>query len=278
MSRPDAKTLLFGALTVIAAAVCIRLGVWQLNRLTQRRAQNAIVLARGTMPVVSVSSLRSVDTTASHWRRVHIHGVADYAGEVVHATRSQAGSPGVHVLTPVRPLDGGWGDTAVLLLRGFVYSPDGRTFDRDKARESDTLDLDALVLAFPAHAPGRVQMTTATRAVRLLDRDTLAALTGHPLAPFILLALGDTAMSDIAKAVRVPPPSPSEGPHQSYAIQWFAFATVFLVGFAAFIWGPGRGRGAPSFDDDTGRDLGGVGHAQNEQAARQHGDPTNPSV
>ncbi len=266
MSRHRKNTVLFGVLTVLAAGVCIRLGIWQLDRLTQRRAQNAIVLARGTMPVVSVSLLQGVDTTDSHWRRVHIRGVADYAGEVVHATRSQAGSPGVHLLTPVRPLDGAWGDTAVLVLRGFVYSPDGRTFDRDQAREEDTLDLDALVLAFPAHTPGRVQMQTATRAVRLLDRDTIAALTGHPLAPFLLLALGDTAMYDIAKAARVPPPSPSEGPHQSYAMQWFGFALVFLVGFAAFVWGPGRSNGGTVPDDETGRDMGGVGNAQNERA------------
>lgn len=268
MSRRNTKTLLFGVLTVIAAAVCIRLGIWQLDRLTQRRAQNAIVLARGTMPVVSVSTLQAVDTTDSHWRRVHIRGVADYAGEIVHATRSQAGSPGVHLLTPVRPLDGAWGDTAVLVLRGFVYSPDGRTFDRDKAREADTLDLDALVISFPAHKPGTVQMQTATRAVRLLDRDTIAALTGHPLAPFMLLALGDTAMYDIVKAARVPPPSPSEGPHQSYAMQWFGFALVFLVGFVAFTWGPGRGTGGTSWGDETGRDMGGLGNAQNENAAR----------
>ncbi len=273
MSSRSTKTLVFGVLTVIAAAVCVRLGVWQLNRLTQRRTQNAIVLTRGSMPVVSVSTLQAVDTVDSHWRRVHIRGVADYAGEVVHATRSQAGSPGVHLLTPVRPLDGTWGDTAVLVLRGFVYSADGRTFDRDKAREADTLDLEALVLSFPEHKPGMVQMQTATRAVRVLDRDTIAALTGHPLAPFLLLALGDTAMYDIAKAARVPPPSLSEGPHQSYAMQWFGFATVFLVGFAAFTWGQRRGtRGTSSTDDDVGRDLGGVGNAQNERAAHTRRD------
>ncbi|MEY4956304.1 MAG: hypothetical protein RL409_561, partial [Gemmatimonadota bacterium] len=58
MSRRRTSTLVFGVLTVVAAAVCIRLGMWQLDRLTQRRAQNAIVLARGTMPVVSVSTLQ----------------------------------------------------------------------------------------------------------------------------------------------------------------------------------------------------------------------------
>jgi surfeit locus 1 family protein len=262
MSRPGVKTVVFGLLTMLAAAVCVRLGIWQLDRLAQRRAQNAIVLARGTMPLIDASALKGTDTTDTHWRRVHLRGVADYAKEVVHATRSQAGSPGVHLLTPVRPLDGAWGDTAVLLLRGFVYSADGRTFDRDKAREADTLDLEALLISFPAHKPGTVRMPTATRAVRLLDRDTIAELTGTPLAPFVLLALGDTAMYDIAKASRVPPPSPSEGPHQSYAMQWFAFALVFVVGFAAFTWGPGARSGSASSADHPGRDLGGMGNAQ----------------
>ncbi|MDQ8158427.1 MAG: SURF1 family protein [Gemmatimonadota bacterium] len=240
MSRRRATTFGFGVLALVVAAVCVRLGFWQLDRLAQRRARNAIVQSRSARPLESVAVLQGQDTTAIHWRRVHVRGVADYAGEIVHATRSQAGSPGVHLLTPVRPLDGEWGDTALLVIRGFVYAPDGRTFDREKARGDDTLEFDALVTSFPPRRPGAVTMPSNARAVRLLDRDTLATLTGHPLAPFVLLALGDTAMVDITKPARVPPPSLTEGPHQSYALQWFGFALVFVVGFAAFVWGPRR--------------------------------------
>jgi surfeit locus 1 family protein len=246
MSRSTTKTILFGILTAVAVAVCVRLGIWQLDRLTERRAQNAIVLMRGTMPVESVVALQGRDTSETHWRRVRVRAVADYEGEIAHATRSQAGSPGVHLLTPVRPLDGEWGDTAILVIRGFVYAPDGRTFDKRKARGADTLDFEALVTSFPPRRPGTVRMPSDARAVRLLDRDTLAALTGHPLAPFVLLALGDTTMTDITKPTNVPPPSPSEGPHKSYAIQWFGFASVFVIGFVAFTWAPRR------YDDDAG--------------------------
>jgi surfeit locus 1 family protein len=35
--------------------------------------------------------------------------------------------------------------------------------------------------------------------------------------------------------VRVPAPALDEGPHMSYAIQWFAFATVAIVGGVAFV-------------------------------------------
>jgi surfeit locus 1 family protein len=50
----------------------------------------------------------------------------------------------------------------------------------------------------------------------------------------VLLALGDTVMTDITRPSRVPAPAVSEGPHLSYALQWFGFATVFVIGFVAF--------------------------------------------
>lgn len=229
------RLVLLGIIAVAAAAGCIRLGIWQLDRLAQRRAQNALIRSRTAAPAVDVSAVRAVDTTESHWRRVAIRGVADYDAELVHATRSQNGSPGVYLLTPVRPLSGAWGDTSVLLLRGYVPAPDGRTIDWNKAREGDTVSFDAVVTSFPPPRPGTVRMPSAARAVRTLDRDTLSTMMGRPLAPFVLLVLGDTIMRDITRPTRIPPPSLGEGAHESYAYQWFSFALVALGGFAAFV-------------------------------------------
>ena len=226
------RLFLFGLLAACAVALCVRLGFWQLERLSQRRAKNALVLARGTLPALSMSALRQSDTSATHWHRVTMHAVADYEHEMVQSSRSQSGAPGVYLLTPLRPIDPGWGDTAVLLLRGFLAAADGRTVDFDKAREADTLTIDALVTAYPPPQKGAVRSPTSARALRLLDRDTLQAMVGRPLLPVVLLALGDTVTRDVVRPARVPPPSLSEGPHQSYAMQWFGFALVFLVGFA----------------------------------------------
>ena len=227
------KTVLFGIIAFATAAACIRLGIWQLDRLEQRRAQNALIRARGES-VSGVASIKGLDTAQTHWRRVRVRGVPDYQAELVHATRSQNGSPGVHLLTPVRPLDGEWGDTAVLVLRGFLAAADGRTIDWDAARDADTLEFEALVTSFSPRRPGNVRMPSAARAVRFVDRDTLAAMMGRPLAPFVLLALGDTIVRDVTRPARIPPPSLGEGAHQSYAFQWFAFAAVAIVGFVAF--------------------------------------------
>ena len=165
---------------------------------------------------------------------MRVEGVADYSRELVHATRTQNGSPGVHLLTPVRPIDGSWGDTAIVILRGYLYSADGRTVDLAKAREQDTLRMDALLISFPPPRPGQATMQSSPRAMRLLDRDTIGTLVGRPVAPFMLLALGDTIMQDITRPTRVPPPAVTDGPHLSYALQWFSFATVFVLGYVFF--------------------------------------------
>lgn len=235
MTARPVRLIAFGVVTLLAVALCVRLGIWQLDRLQQRRAQNAIVSARGALPIVDVQGIRSMDTTASHWRRVSITGVAQYDRELVHGMRTQNGSPGVHLLTPVRPLDGSWGDTAVLVIRGYLYAPDGRTVDHASVTEGDTVRFETLVLSYPAtRATSAVRMPSNARAVRTLDRDTLSTMVGRPLAPFVLLALGDTVVRDISTPTRIPPPPVTEGPHLSYALQWFGFATVFLVGFVLF--------------------------------------------
>ncbi len=42
------------------------------------------------------------------------------------------------------------------------------------------------------------------------------------------------AQPPLDRPVRVPPPALDEGPHKSYAIQWFSFATIALVGGVVF--------------------------------------------
>lgn len=229
------REVVFGVVSVLAAAGCIRLGFWQLSRLEQRRAKNALVAGQTAAPAVSVSEARMRDTSQLHWRRVTFRGVANYDKEIVLSARSQSGTVGVQIVTAVRPLDGAWGDTSILVIRGWMPAADGRSYERKSTAEGDTLSVDGLVTEFPPAGTGMVRMPSTRHAFRWLDRDTLAQETGSALAPFVLLQLGDTVQRDVAKIVRVPPPSLSEGPHKSYAVQWFVFATVALLGFVAYL-------------------------------------------
>lgn len=230
------RTVLFGIVVAAAAALCVRLGFWQLDRLAQRRAYNAAVAARLDAGAEPLRDVLARDTADARWRRARGRGVPDYTREVVLASRTRGGSPGVWIVTPLRVAET---DTVVALVRGWVYSANGRTVELAPWREGDTLVVDGLVDAFHRPATGTVRLPSDARAFRWLERDTLAAEWGVPVASMLVYQLGDTlgghASTGGTVPARFPVPTMDEGPHKSYAIQWFSFATVFVLGYAAVI-------------------------------------------
>ena len=52
--------------------------------------------------------------------------------------------------------------------------------------------------------------------------------------PFVIVLDGSTAANGNIPP-RVPPPPLDEGPHRSYAIQWFSFAIIAVVGMYFFL-------------------------------------------
>lgn len=250
---PDARAarrrlVVFLAIAVAAAAVCVRLGVWQLSRLAERRARNAAVAARFTAPPVPYRALPA-DTAARHYRRVVVAGRPDYAREFVLANRTRDGSPGVHIVTPVRvsPAAGGpGGDTLVLVNRGWIYSGDGTRVDLARWREGDSIAVTGYV-EIPSRRPGVARLGGRARgypAYRFLDPFVVGGDAGVPVTRDYVVAEpppGETTIPQ-DRPVRVPPPALDDGPHKSYAFQWFGFAAVALVGGAAFARAQRRGR------------------------------------
>ncbi|HVE78696.1 MAG TPA: SURF1 family cytochrome oxidase biogenesis protein, partial [Gemmatimonadaceae bacterium] len=140
MSR---RLVLLGVVAALFATLFVSFGFWQLRRLAARRAANAAVAARLAVPPVPFDSLPPSPEAARN-RRVRLSGRLDYAHELAVAGRPRNGSPGVHLLTPLR-LTGR--DTAVLVNRGWVYSPDGAAVDLGRWRtdgERGTPDADSL--------------------------------------------------------------------------------------------------------------------------------------
>ena len=211
------------AFAVALAAGCVRLGVWQLDRLSQRRARNAVVLAARERPVLEV--VASLIPDSARDRRVHARGTYDFAHERLWHGRSYDGVPGVDLITPLRLGDG----SAVLVDRGWAPSPDGYHVDAAAYREPDAADLRGLAVAAP-RARGDV--------VPAVVRDSLP----YPLLGFIVQALPpEPALGGAALGPRRwPAPELTAGPHLSYAIQWFSFALIILVGSVALL----RQRGA----------------------------------
>ena len=216
------KLRLFVAFALISAAVFVRLGFWQLSRRQERRARNALVAARLDSTAVSVASLPR-DTALARFRRVRVTGVPDYEHELVWAARTHKGSPGVNLLTPVR-LPGS--DTAILLNRGWVYSGDGATVDLAKWRDRDSTFI-GYVEELPSVAGA--SYTDRPSVIARLSHDVVAKALPYPVAPVYVIVLSDSAIA-ADRIARLSAPPLDEGPHLSYAFQWFAFATVALVG------------------------------------------------
>ena len=174
-----ARTAAFVALSVAFAALFVRLGVWQLSRLEERQVENA--------------------RRRAEIRYDTIVGVPDYAHEGIIKRRSNNGSPGVHIVTPV------WvparGDT-VFVNRGWIYSPDAATVDSLPRWREMRESFSGYWAAMPNSLSG------APHKLYLVSRDSAS-----PATP-----------------VRAPEPDFSNGPHLSYAIQWFCFAAIALVG------------------------------------------------
>jgi surfeit locus 1 family protein len=206
---------------LLAAVVCIGLGIWQLDRLEDRRSSNASALAARSAPVVVLDG-RSRDSNLAY-RRVRVRGRYDHAHDVVLRGRPYRGVPGVEIVSPLLP-DGG--QLAVLVNRGFVPSPDAFTVRPDSVREPGTALVEGIAL--PIDSGGGVplqrgKLTTWSR----LDRQALRDSLPYPLYPVYIRQLPETGLPRLPR--RLDPPPLDDGPHLSYAIQWFAFAAIALV-------------------------------------------------
>jgi surfeit locus 1 family protein len=216
--------LLFSAICLSLAILFVQLGRWQLDRRAERRAINSVVAQRAAGVAVPITQV--ADST-SRFRQAFVSGVAEYDREMVLVGRSRGGSPGVHLLTPVRV----GADERVLVNRGWVYSPDAASVDRDRWREGDTVTFAGWVENFSDPALQSPATLERPRALRRVDHAAASAIAGAPLAPVILVV---TVPADSAREgvpARIPLPDlTDEGPHLSYAGQWFAFATIAVVG------------------------------------------------
>lgn len=233
------STVVFLVIAAVVAAICVRLGVWQLGRLSERRAANALVSARLDSALVDVRRLPA-DTALARYRRVTARGTYDFEHEIVLSGRSRSGSPGVNLLTPLR-IPGA--DTAVLVNRGWVYSPSARDVERERWREPAEAEVTGFVGTYLDPTTGATIVSGQPRTIRWLDPRTIDSLIPYPVTPYYVVAT-DTGGAIDSVPARLAPPPLDEGSHLSYAFQWFFFGAIALGGAIVMAWNQRGGRRA----------------------------------
>jgi surfeit locus 1 family protein len=80
-----------------------------------------------------------------------------------------------------------------------------------------------------------VSTSSVVRGVRRLTADSVAARLPYPIAPVLVVQQDTATAPGMTHPVRIEAPSLAEGSHRSYAIQWFAFAIITVIGTLAVI-------------------------------------------
>jgi surfeit locus 1 family protein len=227
-------------LFVLACVVAfVNLGIWQLNRLAERKDHNAQVRAAEALPPETVGELLpdGADSTSAQvdavvFRAVEVTGTYSVDQQVLVQNRTNGGAPGYWVLTPLVQPDG----TAVVINRGWVpinYSLDGPWTDFDPP--TGTVSVRGMVQV-PQVRPTSGLITGprdaaegVLRSLARVDVPRLQQQVDERLLPVYV----NLQVEQPAQAGPLPEPLPSpeldEGPHLNYAGQWFIFALLTAI-------------------------------------------------
>jgi cytochrome oxidase assembly protein ShyY1 len=211
---------------VLVAATCVNLGFWQLRRLDERRTLNAEILDRRSASPLSIEEVAG--TAAEPYRPATARGRYDVEHEVLVFGRSLNGEAGHYLVTPLLLPGGG----AILVVRGWVPFAMQAAPVRAAAPPANEVRVEGFLA--PDEGDGSVA-PDALGIVRVLDVEGIASSLPYDVFPLPLQLAEQTPSQPGSLPIPVPLPELSEGPHLSYAFQWFSFALVALIGCAILV-------------------------------------------
>jgi surfeit locus 1 family protein len=234
---------IFATLLVLAGtALCIRLGIWQLDRLAQRRVFNHQVTSMRAMPELDLNEEQPAEISQMEWRPVEVQGVYDFANQVALRNQYNGDQYGYHLVTPLRfDPSSGAGQTAVLVDRGWIPA-DGNSTPDDwrKYDEEGTVNVEGQIRLgqtkprFGGVADPLPADRTKLEIWNNADITKIAKQMPYPVLPVYVQPNVDP--NDTVPPIPYQPGVElTEGPHFGYALQWFTFATILFVGYPFFL-------------------------------------------
>jgi surfeit locus 1 family protein len=223
-------------LLVIAGVLLMgRLGIWQLDRLEERRAANAELLQQlGQPPFELTGALPGVEPAAYNDREAWARGEFDEARQMALLVQNWQGQAGIKLIAPLILADG----TAVLVDRGWIpnrladppawtaFAEPGTVIITGTIQLSQEISRGAAITPDPA----RFQQEWYR-----IDIPAIAAQLPYDLLPFYL-AQAPSPEAKEALPYRVERVIDlSEGSHLGYALQWFTFSIMLAVGYIFFV-------------------------------------------
>jgi cytochrome oxidase assembly protein ShyY1 len=210
------------ALVVVVVMATIQLGRWQFGRWEDRRAQaDAVRLAQESQPLALTElAATEVDPTTLRFTTVTATGVYQADRTVLIRNRPLDGRNGYLVLVPLATADG-----TVAVNRGWIPAgPTAAAPTEVPTPPSGTVDV-----------VGRIQPNEPLRTAADLPSGQALSLSAAVVQADALPGGYLDVISEDPTADPAPtPPSPpgtGTGPHLVYAVQWWLFGAVAVVGF-----------------------------------------------
>lgn len=249
MTAVSRSTLPFAVFTLALTALCIGLGVWQLQRRAEKHALIAALSERVVaepVPLPSPSEWRGLNPERDEFRRVSF--VATYArlpDAMVYsagsAVREDVAGPGTWAFLPAQLSSG----ETIVIDAGFVANTmQARNVEDRAVAKLVTGDPVALTgyLRFPERAGALTPAENhTTRLWFTRDHLAMAKALGwgqgnSNVAPFYLDLETPVPANEIPKPGPLTPHLRDE--HMQYVITWFGLAAALLIAFA--VWARGR--------------------------------------
>jgi len=219
-------------LVLLMMVVLARLGVWQLDRLDQRRAKNAVVAsALASSPIDLFEDTLTDDLPALQNRQVRVSGEYDLENQLVLKVQNWDGRAGAHLITPL--LEAG-GERAVLVDRGWIPEVDNNPVDRATYDVTGQVKVEGYT-AMSQALRGR-EISVPEEPVTEWYRVDIAAI--QPQMPYELLPIyvmqapGDNQTLPYRREQEI---DLSEGSHFGYAVQWFIFSLGLGIAYVVYV-------------------------------------------
>ena len=228
---------------VLLVVTMVLLGLWQLRRLDEKRDIKATVEARQTQPAEDVeevvpdgASVGDDAVEAVEHRSVTASGTYADDDTFVVENRSFNGASGAWVLTPLVLED----RSAIVVNRGFLGFDRAGEIDPPPA-PTGQVTVDGVLLRsehrgrFGPADPESGRLAVLAR----VDLERVAEQVDYEVLPAYLQRVSsdpeEVTAEGAPELVPLGLPEPSEGPHLSYAVQWFIFTTIAVVGYALLL-------------------------------------------
>lgn len=220
------------ALAILFAAACAGLGMWQMARRAEAVTEIERVEANfDSAPVALADALPTLDSFDESQKWLPVTMTGQYlADEALLVRNRPLHGPGFEQLVPLELDDG----TVFIIDRGWL--PTGNEQDLPDVIPAPPSGTVTVVARLKAGEPAIAGRGDVPGQIATIELSKLSGLLGVPTFTGAYgLMDSETPPSEQLRPTAVTRPIADEGPHLSYAFQWFTFGVLGFIGLGYIV-------------------------------------------